>query len=90
MEVVQSPERKQDGITVKRESYLNNSLMSGWKTTPNRLAKQVPLVKELKSKSEVAQSCPTLCDPMDCSFEEDNGNPRQYSRLENLMDRGAW
>ena len=82
--------KETDGITVKRESYLNNSLMSGWKTTPNRLAKQVPLVKELKSKSEVAQSCPTVCDPMDCSFEEDNGNPRQYSRLENLMDRGAW
>ena len=90
MEVVQSPERKPDGITVKRESYPNNSLMSGWKTTPNRLAKQVPLVKELKSKSKVTHSCLTLCDPMDCSFEEDNGNPLQYSRLENPMGGGAW
>ena len=24
------------------------------------------------------------------SSEEENGNPLQYSRLENLMDRGAW
>ena len=23
---------------------------------------------EVKSESEVAQSCPTLCDPMDCSL----------------------
>ena len=23
---------------------------------------------KVKSKSEVAQSCPTLCDPMDCSL----------------------
>ena len=92
-------------------------------------------------ESEVAQSCPTLSDPMDCSppgssvhriFQarvlewgaiafsiqnlvvknspanardirdlslipgwrrspgERNGNPLQYSCLENLMDRGAW
>ena len=26
------------------------------------------LVPPLKSESEVAQSCPTLCDPMDCSL----------------------
>ena len=77
----------------------------------------------------IAQSCPTLCDPMDCSllgfsvhgilqarilewvaipfsrasFQfrciliswiaailEGNGNPLQYSCLENSMDRGAW
>ena len=24
-------------------------------------------MQEVKSESEVAQSCPTLCDPMDCS-----------------------
>ena len=24
--------------------------------------------KDLESESEVAQSCPTLCDPMDCSL----------------------
>ena len=24
--------------------------------------------KEIKAKSEVAQLCPTLCDPMDCSL----------------------
>ena len=69
--------------------------------------------------SEVAQSCPTLCDPVDCSLpgfpggsvvknlpanagdagsipgserypEEGNGNPIQYSCLENSKDRGDW
>ena len=25
------------------------------------------LIKFMKSESEVAQSCPTLCDPVDCS-----------------------
>ena len=94
---------------------------------------------KVKSEREVAQSCPTLCDPMDCSppgssvngifqarvLEWDvgftsgaevknlpanagnardaglilgsgrssgvgNGNPLQYSCLENSMDRGVW
>ena len=52
------------------------------------------------------QSCPTLCDSIDSSppgssdhrilqarileCGEGNGNPFQYSRLENRMDRGAW
>ena len=36
-----------------------------------------------KSESKVAQSCPTLRDPMDCT-------PLQYSCLENLMDGRAW
>ena len=83
---------------------------------------------KVKSESEVAQSCPTLHDPMDCSLPgssihgifqarvlewgaiafskecakvgikeriiivngEDNGNPLQYSCLENPMDGGAW
>ena len=59
--------------------------------------------------SSVAQLCPTLCDPMDCSTPglpvhhqlpeftqthvhcgEGNGNPLQYSCLENPMDEGAW
>ena len=62
MEVVQSPERKPDGITVKRESYPNNSLMSGWKTTPNRLAKQVPLVIELKPSTIMSASALGLSD----------------------------
>ena len=26
------------------------------------------LIYHMKSESEVAQSCPTLCDPMDCSL----------------------
>ena len=37
-----------------------------------------------------AQSCPTLCDPVDCGLGEGNGNPLQYSCLENPMDGGAW
>ena len=98
---------------------------------------------KVKSESEVAQSCPTLSDPMDCSLPGSsvhgifqarvlewnaiassysnhrlvqitklfyhvsksqgtlgcplqvlmahcNGNPLQYSCLENPMDRGAW
>ena len=83
---------------------------------------------KVKSESEVAQSCPSLSNPMDCSLPgssvhgifqarvlewgaiafsgkagdpgsipalgrspgEGNGNPLQYSCLENPMDRGAW
>ena len=82
---------------------------------------------ESESESKVAQSCPTLCDPMDCSLPgsmvhgifqarvlewvaicfsgrsspprdwtwvscigEGNGNPLQYSCLENPMEGGAW
>ena len=33
---------------------------SGWSFPPQ--------IHELKSQSEVAQSCPTLCNPMDCSL----------------------
>ena len=40
--------------------------------------------------SEVAQSCLTLCDRIDCSLGEGNGTPLQYSCLENPMDGGAW
>ena len=36
---------------------------------------------KVKSESEVAQSCPTLCDPMDCSLSE---------LWELVMDREAW
>ena len=43
----------------------------------------------------VAQSCLTLCDPMDCSppgssIGEGNDTPLQDSCLENPMDGGAW
>ena len=45
--------------------------------------------------SSVTQLCPTLCDPMNCStpglpIGEGNGNPLQYSCLENPKDGGAW
>ena len=59
---------------------------------------------KVKSESEVAQSCPTLWDPLDCSLpgssidrdydqwdlEKADGTPLQYSCLENPMDGGAW
>jgi len=57
---------------------------------------------KVKSQSEVAPSCPTLCDPMDSSLHqaplsigfscigEGNGNPLQGSCLENPRDGGAW
>ena len=41
-------------------------------------------------KMKISQSYPTLCNPVDCSPEEGNGTPLQYSCLENPMDRGAW
>ena len=45
--------------------------------------------------SSVTHSCPTLCDPLDCSplgssVGEGDGTPLQYSCLENPMDGGAW
>ena len=41
-------------------------------------------------KVKVAQSCPTLCDPMDYTIGEGNGNPLQCSCLENPRDGEAW
>ena len=41
-------------------------------------------------KVRVAQSCPTLCDPIDYTVGEGNGTPLQYSCLENPMGGGAW
>ena len=55
-----------------------------------------------KVKVKIAQLCPTVCNPMDYTVHgisqarilewvgEGNGNPLQYSCLENPMDRGAW
>ena len=45
---------------------------------------------KVKNESEVAQSCPTICDPVDCSIGEGNGTPLQCSCLENPMEGGAW
>ena len=36
-------------------------------TKPNSLVSQIYVLVERKKESEVAQSCPTLCDPMDCT-----------------------
>ena len=42
-------------------------------------------------ESEVAQSCPTLGDPMDCSLPGSSAHGIFQARvLENPMDRGAW
>ena len=41
-------------------------------------------------KTKIAQSYPTLCNPVDCSPGEGNGSPLQYSCLEDPMDGGAW
>ena len=51
---------------------------------------QMPITISMKVKALVAQSCPTLCDPIDCSLGEGNGTPLQYSCLENPMDGEAW
>ena len=55
---------------------------------------------KVKSESEVAQLCPTLSDPMDCSLlikhpliftdREGNGTQLQYFCLENPMDALLW
>ena len=46
---------------------------------------------KVKSESEVAQSCPTLHDPMDCSLPGSSNHGIFQARvLENPMDRGAW
>ena len=40
--------------------------------------------------SSVAQSCLTLCDPMNCGMPGLPGTPLQESCLENPVDGGAW
>ena len=37
---------------------------------------------KVKSESEVAQSCPTLCDPMDCSLLGSSVHGRGVVRVE--------
>ena len=41
-------------------------------------------------KVKAAQSCLTLCNPMDYTVGEGNGTPLQCSCLENPMNGGAW
>ena len=46
---------------------------------------------KVKSESEIAQSCPTLSNPMDCSPPGSSVHRIfQYSCLENPMDGRAW
>ena len=55
------------------DSEAGGSLTSGWRRTdpPEAERRQgdtrVQVLQGLKLFSSVAQSCPTLCDPMDCS-----------------------
>ena len=65
--------------------------------TPWTVALQAPLSMGILQaripecvKSEVAQSCPTLCDPIDYCVGEGDGTPLQCSCLENPIDGGAW
>ena len=46
-----------------RESIWEDSMLFHDKNT-----QQITSKRKVKSESEVAQSCPTLCDPMDCSL----------------------
>ena len=43
-----------------------------WKTQqwPQDWKRSVFILIPKKSESEVAQSCPTLCDPMDCTYQD--------------------
>ena len=60
------PERKLDGLNNQEKELTHNSLRSGWKTIPRRLAKQVPLVTDLKPgtmTSAPALGLPDLAQP---------------------------
>ena len=60
------PERKLDGLNNQEKELTHNSLRSGWKTIPRRLAKQVPLVTDLKPgtmTSAPALGLPDLAKP---------------------------
>ena len=66
-----------------------------WSGVPLPSPKPMPTCSYLSQFSSVAQSCPTLCDPRNCSTPglpvgEGNGTPFQFSCLENPMDGGAW
>ena len=56
---------------IKRCLLLGRKVMTNlesiFKSRDITLPTKVHLVKENESESEVAYSCPTLCDPMDCS-----------------------
>ena len=56
---------------IKRWLFLGRKAMTNLGSILKRrditLPTKVHLVKENESESEVAYSCPTLCDPMDCS-----------------------
>ena len=65
--------QKHTKIFIKYDYAANHSFVSSTivfrKDLPNFLAYFNTYIWSLKeSESEVAQSCPTLCDPMDCSL----------------------
>ena len=47
----------------RKQSLIQRNQMPSWLGFP----KAGPDIRTLESESEVAQSCPTLCDPVDCS-----------------------
>ena len=66
---------------IEPESLMSPALTGGFFTTsatwevlsPDimwslKMSFDVFFLKEVKEESEVVQSCPTLCDPMDCSL----------------------
>ena len=56
--------RRSSDSGIKPASLTSPALASRFFTTSTTLAKGL----KVKSKSEVAHSCPTLCDPTDCSL----------------------
>ena len=56
------------GIESRSPSFQADSLLSEWPGKPkNPGVGSLSLLQKVK-ESEVAQSCPTLCDPMDCNL----------------------
>ena len=51
-----------------------------------------PSLQLSRISEQVKPTCrvPDKLGPLSASSEEGNGNPLQYSCLENPMDRGAW
>ena len=50
------------------DSNYDKSLYNWWKKTKKEDKFNGHILRSFESESEVGQSCPTLCDPMDCSL----------------------
>ena len=58
--------------------------------TPTRVEKPSETLRLTEAGIVQLISGVGLCDPIDYGLGEGNGNPLQYSCLENPMDGGAW